>query len=171
MVGVLLTFGKFKYLNLSDLDWEKELELVCPVNKLGTVSLYHVSRHGGLTGSGAPAFLGAIRPQVVTVNNGPRKGFGATDNTVKSVTPGGSRPYERNSYLRLAGLPGIEGVWQMHLSLLDRDPAHNTAPDMIANFEETADCKGNGFKTSVAPDGKFTVTNGRNGFSKTYASR
>lgn len=171
MVGVLLTFGKFRYLNLSDLDWEKELELVCPANKLGTVTLYHVSRHGGLTGSGAPAFLGAIRPQVVVVNNGPRKGFGATDNSVKSVTPGGPRPYERNSYLRLAGLPGIEGVWQMHLSLLDRDPAHNTAPDMIANFEETADCKGNGFKTSVQRDGKFTVTNSRNGFSKTYAAR
>ncbi|HEV2201590.1 MAG TPA: MBL fold metallo-hydrolase [Bryobacteraceae bacterium] len=171
MVGVLLTFGKFRYLNLSDLDWEKELELVCPVNKLGAVTLYHVSRHGGLTGSGAPAFLGAIRPQVVVVNNGPRKGFGATDNSVKSVTPGGPRPYEKNSYLRLAGLPGIEGVWQMHLSLLDRDPAHNTAPDMIANFEETADCKGNGFKTSVQRDGKFTVTNSRNGFSKTYAAR
>jgi hypothetical protein len=103
MVGVLLTFGKFKYLNLSDLDWEKELELVCPVNKLGTVTLYHASRHGGLSGSGAPAFLGAIRPQVVVVNNGPRKGFGATDNSVKSVTPGGPRSYERNSYLRLAG--------------------------------------------------------------------
>ena len=171
MVGVLLTFGKFKYLNLSDLDWEKEMELVCPVNKLGTVTLYHVSRHGGLTGSGAPAFLGAIGPQVAVVNNGPRKGFGATDNSVKSVTPGGAGPYERDSYLRLAGLPGIEGIWQVHLSLLNRDPAHNTSQDMIANFEETAECKGNGFKTSVQRDGKFTVINGRNGFSKTYTAR
>ena len=42
---------------------------------------------------------------------------------------------------------------------------------MIANLEETADCKGNWIKASVAPDGKFTVTNGRNGFSKTYAAR
>jgi len=171
MVGLLLSFGKFKYLNLSDLDWEKEMELVCPVNKLGTVTLYHASRHGGLSGSGAPAFLGAIRPQVVVVNNGPRKGFGATDNSVKSVTPGGPRPYERNSYLRLAGLPGMEGIWQLHLSLLDPDPQHNTSENMIANLEETADCKGNWIKASVTPDGKFTVTNGRNGFSKTYAAR
>jgi competence protein ComEC len=171
MVGVLLTFGKFKYLNLSDLDWEKEMELVCPVNKLGPVTLYHVSRHGGLTGSGAPAFLGAIRPQVAVVNNGPRKGFGAADNSVKSVTPDGPRPYERNSYLRLAGLPGIEGIWQLHLSLLDRDPQHNASENMIANLEETADCKGKWIKSSVAPDGKFTVTNGRNGFSKTYTAR
>jgi competence protein ComEC len=171
MVGLMLTFGKFKYLNLADLDWEREMALVCPVNKLGTVTLYHVSRHGGLSGSGAPAFLGAIRPQVAIVNNGPRKGFGATDNTVKSVTPGGPRPYEKNSYLRLAALPGIEGIWQLHLSLLDRDPKHNTPENMIANLEETAECKGNWIKASVAPDGKFTVTNGRNGFSKTYAAR
>src|SRR6266567_7395461 len=47
MVGVLLTYGKFKYLNLADLDWEREMELTCPVNKLGTVTLYHASRHGG----------------------------------------------------------------------------------------------------------------------------
>jgi hypothetical protein len=105
------------------------------------------------------------------MNNGPRKGLGQVDNTVKSTTPGGPRPYEKNSYLRLAGLPGIEGIWQLHLSLLDRDPQHNTSENMIANLEDTAECKGNWIKASVAPDGKFTVTNGRNGFSKTYAAR
>jgi hypothetical protein len=42
---------------------------------------------------------------------------------------------------------------------------------MIANLEDTADCKGNWIKTSVARDGKFTVTNGRNGFSKNYTAR
>jgi hypothetical protein len=31
---------------------------------------------------------------------------------------------------------------------------------MVANLEETADCKGNWIKASVASDGKFTVTNG-----------
>ena len=42
---------------------------------------------------------------------------------------------------------------------------------MIANFEETAECKGNWIGASFADDGKFTVTNGRNGFSKSYAAR
>ncbi len=79
--------------------------------------------------------------------------------------------YERNSYLRLAKSPGVEGIWQEHLSLLDKDPAHNTSPDMIANMEDTADCQGHWIRASVAADGKFTVTNGRNGFSKTYAAR
>jgi hypothetical protein len=41
---------------------------------------------------------------------------------------------------------------------------------MIANFEETAECQGHVISASVAPDGRFTVTNGRNGFSKTYVA-
>jgi competence protein ComEC len=172
-VGMLLTYGKFKFLDLIDLDWEKEMELACPVNKLGHVTLYQTSRHGSFDGAGAPAFLGAIRPQVVVMNNGPRKGMGQVDNNVKSVTPPGTKtaPYERNSYLRLAKLPGIEGIWQEHLSLLDKDPAHNAAENMIANFEDTAECQGHWIKASVARDGKFTVTNSRNGFSRTYTAR
>ena len=75
-LGVLLTYGNFKYLNLIDLDWAKEMELACPVNKLGKVTLYQTGRHASFDGAGAPAFLGAIQPQVVVVNNGPRKGLG-----------------------------------------------------------------------------------------------
>ena len=172
-VGVLLTYNKFKYLNLIDLDWEKEMELACPVNKLGTVTVYQTSRHGSFDGAGAPAFLGAIKPQIVVVNNGPHKGLGQVDKNVKSATPPGARvaPYEKNSYERLAKLPGIEGIWQIHMSLLDPDPHHNTSEAMIANLEDTADCKGNWIKASVERDGKVTVTNGRNGFSKTYTAR
>ena len=42
---------------------------------------------------------------------------------------------------------------------------------MIANVEESADCKGHWIRASVKPDGSFTVTNGRNGFSKDYKAR
>jgi competence protein ComEC len=172
-VGVLLTYGTFKYLNLIDLDWAKEMELACPVNKLGKVTLYQTGRHGSFDGAGAPAFLNAIQPQVVVVNNGPRKGMGQVDNTVKSNNPPGKTvaPYEKNAYLRLASIPGIDGIWQGHLSLLDPDPKHNTSPDMIANLEDTPDCKGNWIQASVARDGRFTVTNSRNGFNKSYAVR
>jgi len=171
VAGVLVSYGKFKYLNLIDLDWEKEMELACPVNKLGMVTVYQTSRHGAFDGAGAPAFLDAIRPQVVVVNNGPRKGMGQVDNSVKSITPADPAPYEKVAYLRLSKIPGIEGIWQEHLSLLDPEPKHNTSPDMIANLEETADCKGNWIKASVQTDGKFTVTNSRNSFSKSYVSR
>jgi len=172
-VGLLLTYNKFKFLDLIDLDWERDMELACPVNRLGKVTVYQTSRHGSFDDAGSPAFLGAIAPQVVVVNNGPRKGMGQVDNSVKSNNPPGKQiaPYEKNSFLRIAQIPGIEGIWQEHLSLLDRDPKHNTSEEMIANLEETAECKGNGIKASVARDGKFTMTNGRNGFSKTYAAR
>ena len=171
-VGLLLTYGNFKYLNLIDLDWSKEMELACPVNKLGKVTLYQTGRHGSFDGAGAPALLGAIQPQVVVVNNGPRKGMGQVDANVKSANPPGKTvaPYEKNAYLRLAKLPGIEGIWQGHLSLLDPNPQHNTAPNMIANLEDSPECKGNWLQAAVARDGKFTMTNGRNGFSKSYSA-
>ena len=169
-VGVMLSYGKFKFLDLIDLDWEKEMELACPVNRLGQVTVFQTSRHGSSDGALAPAFLGAIKPQVVIVNNGPRKGMGQVDNNVKSLTPHAA-PYERNAYLRLAGIPGIEGIWQEHLSLLDKDPSHNTVENMIANLEDTADCQGHWIKASIEPDGKYSVTNSRNGFSKTYQAQ
>jgi len=172
MVGVLLTFGKFKFLALIDLDWQKEMELVCPINKLGQVTIYQTSRHGSFDDAGSPAMLGAIRPQVVVMNNGPRKGMGQKDATKSNNPPGKAvAGYEKNTYLRLASTPGVEGVWQSHLSLLDPDPHHNTAENMIANLEDTADCKGNWIKASVVSNGKFTVTNGRNGFSQSYVIR
>jgi hypothetical protein len=173
MVGVLVSFGAFTFLDLADLDWQKEMELVCPVNKVGRVSLYQTDRHGSSDGAGAPAFLGAISPQVIVVNNGPRKGLGQSDDRVTPLEFAGkpSAPYEKNGYLRMAKLPGLEGIWQGHLSLLDKDPAHNTAPDMIANFEETEACQGHAISASVAPDGGFTLTNGRNGFSKSYVAK
>jgi hypothetical protein len=64
-------------------------------------------------------------------------------------------PYQRNAYLRLARTPGVEDVWQSHLSLLDPDPHHNTAEQMIASSEETSECKGNRIKASIARDGRF----------------
>jgi competence protein ComEC len=170
-VGVLLSYNKFTYLNLIDLDWFKDMELACPRNKVGKVTLYQTSRHGGLDDAGSPPFLGAIAPQVIVVNNGPRKGLGQSDARAKPVADPQAVAYEHNSYLRMAKLPGLEGIWQQHLSLVDKDPNHNTAENMIANFEETAECKGNWIGAVVAPDGKFTVTNGRNGYSKDYAAR
>jgi len=161
MVSALFTYGTFRFLDTADLDWEKEMELACPVNRLGRVTIWQTGRHGALDGAGAPGFLYAIAPQVVVVNNGPRKGLGGP-------SPGAQRAATIH-YERLAASPGIEGVWQGHLSLFDRE--HNTTPDMIANLEDTDQCQGHWLKASVRRDGTFTMTNGRNGFSKTYAPR
>src|SRR4051794_653308 len=161
MVSALFTFGRFTFLDLADLDWEKELELACPVNRVGQVTVYQAGRHGALDGAAAPGFLYAIKPQVVVVNNGPRKGLA-------SPSPGATKA-QTVHFDRIAKTPRIEGIWQVHQSLLD--PAHNTAEDMVANFEESTECKGHWLKASVAEDGRFTVTNGRNGFSKSYTAR
>lgn len=174
VVGLLVSYGRFTFLDLIDLDWHQEMELTCPANKLGTVTVFQTDRHGSWDAAGAPAFLGAIKPQVVVFNNGPKKGLGQAQGNADAVTtPAAAKvqPYERNGYARAAALPGIEGIWQGHLSLLDPDPTHNTSRDMIANFEDTPDCKGNWLKASVARDGTFTITNGRNGFSKKYTAR
>src|ERR1051325_6713428 len=100
MVALSINYNNFKFASLADSDWSREMELACPLNKLGHVNLYTINRHGSLDNSGAPALLGAIRPQVIVVNNGPRKGLGQKVD-VKYVTRQGETPasYELNSYL------------------------------------------------------------------------
>ena len=153
-VGTLLTFGKFKFLNLGDLTWDRELMLACPVNKIGTITLFQATHHGFYNEwSGPPAFVWALKPQVVIVENGPTKGLPA------------------GGYEVLAKIPGVEGIWQGHRAIRN-DHAHNTTELMIANLATTEEeTKGNWIKASISKDGKFTVTNSRNDFSKTYTIR
>jgi competence protein ComEC len=151
--GFLLTYGKFTFLDVGDLTWDREMMLACPVNKVGEISLLQATHHGFSNGqSGAPALIWSLKPQVVVVNNGARKGF------------------SNGGYETLAKIPGIEGIWQGHKSAMN-DAAHNTADDMIANLDEGAADKGNSIKASVSKDGKSTVTNNRNKFTKSYTSR
>jgi competence protein ComEC len=151
--GFLLTYGKFTSLRLGDLTWDKEMALACPVNQLGRVSLFVATHHGFYSGmSGAPAYIWGVQPEVVIANNGPRK----------------SLPAE--AYERIQKVEGIQGLWQLHLNLLT-DVAHNTKEDMIANMEASDKCQGNWVKVTVESDGKFVVSNHRNGFAQTYEPR
>ena len=151
--GVLVSYRGFTFLDVGDLTWDKETDLACPVNKLGRVSLLLATHHGFFNDqSGAPALLYAIQPQVVIANNGPRKGMAA------------------NAYERIQKIKGLEGLWQSHLALAN-DAAHNTSDDMIANPEASADCKGHWIRVDVGANRQYTVTNGRNGVSKTYRVR
>ena len=127
-VGLLFTYGRFTFLDLGDFNWAKELELSCPINNVGQVTLYQTSRHGAWDDAGSPTHLYAIQPQVVIVNNGPRKGLGGTSPGYTEVTTA--------HFDRIAESPGIEGIWQGHRSLFDPAATSNTAEEMIANFEE-----------------------------------
>lgn len=151
--GFLLTFGKFTFLHLGDLTWDGEMALACPVNELGRVTLFLSTHHGFFNGmSGAPAHVWAIQPQVVIANNGPRK----------------SLPAE--AYERISKIEGLQGLWQLHLNLLT-DASHNTKDEMIANPQASDQCQGNWIKADIEANGKFVVTNHRNGFSQTYQAR
>lgn len=151
--GFLLTYGKFTFLDVGDLTWDREMMLACPVNKVGEVSLMQATHHGFSNGqSGAPALIWSVKPQVVVVNNGARKGF------------------SNGGYETLAKIPGIEGIWQGHKGAMN-DADHNTSADMIANLDEGAADTGNWIKASISSDGKFTVTNNRNKFTKSYTAR
>lgn len=150
-VGFLLSYGKFQFLDMGDLSWNFEKGLVCPENLIGTVDVYQTTHHG-LDRSNSPQFVWAIQPVVAVMNNGPRKG-------------GPPAVFET-----LRKSPGLQDIWQGHLAL-QTPKETNTDEKMIANFEPTAECKGNLLKLSVSADGKYTMTNERNGFSKTYESK
>jgi competence protein ComEC len=150
-VGFLLQYGKFQFLDLGDLTWNKEIEMVCPTNRLGKVDLLQVNHHG-MDLSGAPPFVHSVGARVAIMNNGPRKGgIGSYLDIVKNA-------------------PGLEDLWQLHLSLVT-ERERNTADQYIANFEEEAACPGHYLKASITSDGSYTITNTRNNVTKTYLSR
>jgi hypothetical protein len=148
-VGIVVEFGRFRYLDLTDLTWNQEIELVCPANLLGTMSVYRTTRHG-TEWSGAEALVHSVRPRVAVMNNNPTKGGVA------------------GTFDVLKRSPGLEDLWQLHLS--DNVPKDVNAPEpFIANF--TGEDAGHHIKLSARSDGSFTVTNARNGFAKEYPAR
>jgi competence protein ComEC len=174
-VGTYVTFGQFRTIHLGDLTKNKEFELMCPNNRIGTVDVL-LGLHHGVDSSNSEVLVHALRPRVAIMNNGTRKG-GQVE-VMKT----------------LHSSPGLEDLWQMHFSQLSGQ--EYTVPGMfIANVLDeplaampvapiSAPPPGpdappapvhNGraywIKVSARTDGSFTVTNARNGFSKTYGAR
>ncbi len=148
-LGTLITFGKVRILDLGDLTWDKELDLVCPFNKLGPVDVFIVSHHG-FKQSNSPALLAAISPRLAIMDNGSDKGGSpASWDTIKKS-------------------PRLEDFWQLHFSD-EGGPAHNSADSLIANLQGPDG--GNYLKLSVSPDGKLEVYNSRTQTTKDYAPK
>jgi competence protein ComEC len=151
-VGVLVTFGKFRFLDLGDLTWNIEQKLVCPVNAIGTVELYQVTHHGADI-SNNPTLLATVKPHVAIMNNGP----------VKGGSPA--------TYQRLVGVPGLDAIFQVHRNLKSKD-SDNTVPELTANLGTEEECTGNRISVSVAAGGgSYTLTNGRTGQSWSFNTR
>jgi beta-lactamase superfamily II metal-dependent hydrolase len=174
-IGSVVTFGKFRIIHLGDLTWNKELELMCPNNRLGTTDVLIVSHHG-LSLSNSNSLIHALHPRVALLNNGTRKG-GAPD--VMQV---------------IYSSPGLEDLWQMHFSVLSGqeytvpglfianliddqppsmpiDPMPTPPPGPGTPPPPQHDGMAYWIKVTALTDGTFTVTNTRNGFSKTYTGR
>jgi competence protein ComEC len=146
-IGLLFTFGKFRMLDLADLEAHLSHELVCPVNLIGTVDVYHVNVHGQFKGIAAE-LSGVVRPTVAIMGNGARKGA------------------DPATWPILRATAGLEDIWQVHYSAagtMDTNPP----PDFIANLEQPADAFAM-IMLVVQPDGTYSVTNTRNGFTKAY---
>src|SRR5579864_7788001 len=148
-VGVLITFGKFRMLDLGDLTKKKEVELVCPNNLLGTVDLFLVTHHGADL-SNPKALVWAQHPRVAILDNGPRKG----------ASPA--------AWQIVHDSPGLQDLWQLHYAE-ESDKAHNVAEPRIANVKEN--CEGKYLKVTAESNGTFTVTNSRTAEQKTYLKK
>jgi len=148
-LGTLITFGKLRILDLGDLTHDKEMELVCPTNKLGTIDIFVVSHHGW-SQSNSPAFVNAIAPRVAVMDNGAKKGGSPSvwDTLEKS--------------------PRLENLWQLHYSE-EGGEAHNVAAEFLANVQGPDE--GHYLELTAWPDGSFDVFNSRTEKTKHYAAR
>jgi len=121
-VGSVVTYGQFRVIDLGDLLWNKEGELMCPNNPVGTVDLFMVTHHGLAQSNADPLILG-VRPRVAVMQNGTRKG--------------GAIPV----FETLRKSPGFEDVWQLHWSY-NAGIEHNAAGVFIANVDDPATIAG-----------------------------
>jgi competence protein ComEC len=172
-VGSSITFGKFRTIHLGDLTLNRQFELMCPANRIGTVDLLIAARHGNVN---AEFLVHPLHPKVIVTNNGTRKG---------------AQPEAMKIFY---SSPGLEDVWQIHFSELagqefavpgiftanvyDEQPAAVpiapfAAPPQGQQAPPAPAHNGKAYwiKISARQDGTFTVTNARNGFSKTYSPK
>jgi competence protein ComEC len=144
--GIVLEFGKFRFLDIGDLTAQPLYNLICPIDLIGPVDVYLVAHHGN-TGAADPATLAAFRPRVAVVNNAPRKG--------------GRRPL-----LQMLRQASEVDSWQLHVSA---EGGEDNAPaGQIANL---ADDTAYWLKVNANADGSFTVTNGRTAVTRSYGTR
>jgi competence protein ComEC len=160
-VASLLTFGKAKIALFGDLSWKKEYELSCPTGKLGHVNLLIVTQHGSNISSN-PASIADMHPDVALMGSGGKKG--GDEDPIKVIKAS----------------PGLMGFWQSHENYAH--PEWDGDKEMIANLNPAPEAvaaqakslfsappdQGYAIHAEISKDGTITMTNDRNGYSKTY---
>lgn len=148
-IGTVLEYGRFRMLNLADLLWNEEQDLVCPVNKIGDIDVLLTSHHGFRT-SNNPVLVHAVRPRVAVMNNGEKKG---------------GDPERWNA---MKEVPSIQSRWQTQKSVVGGG-AHNVADEFICSLAQQDEACW--IKVVASKDGSFSVTNSRNGHTQKYGPR
>jgi hypothetical protein len=163
-VGIVIAYGSFRFAHLGDLTWNRSYRMFCPRDPIGQVDVY-LSTHHGMSIERATSEVRwgrsccpepevhALRPRVAVLNCGERYHRLGTPRAWQVI---------RNS-------PGLEGFWQLHYQA-EGGRENNAAEDYIANLS-ARNCQGHSIKLSAEADGRFTVTNERNGFTRTYTPR
>jgi competence protein ComEC len=144
--GIVIRYGKFRFLDLGDLTGQPLFNLACPKSLIGPVDAYLVAHHGGADAAGAESFA-AFHPRVAIMNNG--------------VTKGGALA----TYQALHHVLGLEDVWQLHASADAGDS--NFPSKYIANLDENT---AHWIDLVAREDGSFRIRNGRTGETKAYAT-
>jgi beta-lactamase superfamily II metal-dependent hydrolase len=144
-IGIVVTYGSFRAVDLGDLSHDKELGLVCPDNKLGTAQLFMVSHHG--TDANSAPLVHALHPQAAIMDNGAKKGGAA------------------EVWQTLHDTPGLEDIWQLHYAVA-AGKDHNSSDPFLANLDDP--CRGLWIKVTAEKDGSFVIWNQRNKYEKKY---
>jgi competence protein ComEC len=145
--GIVVRYGKFRFLDVGDLSGPPLFALACPQSLIGPVDVYLVAHHGG-PDVADPATFAAFRPRVSIMNNG--------------LTKGGAPA----TYEALHHVQGLQDVWQLHRSEAAADK--NFADERIANLDEST---AYWLKLTADADGSFRVVNGRTNDGKQYSAR
>ena len=147
-LGVVITFHKTRLLDLGDLTWDKEMDLMCPQNRIGKIDVLIVSHHGWMQSS-SPALVDVIQPQIAIMDNGAKKG--------------GSKPTVET----IAKIPGLKALWQLHYS--EEAGSDNTPEKFLANTQGPD--TGQGLELTVFQNGALSVKNDRTGDTVNYAKQ
>ena len=147
-IGVLFSYGAFRFLDLGDLSGNTLTRLACPTNLVGRVSAYLIAHHGDYDTS-VPALYAALRPRVAIMNNGPTRGGAPA------------------AFTALRRTPGID-LWQLHTSPAAGEA--NAPDEFIANVDDGSQTA-IGLKLTASEDGSFSVSNPRLNFTKRYTNR
>jgi competence protein ComEC len=149
-VGIVVSYGKFRFLDLGDLTKAKEIALVCPNDPIGPIDLY-LATHHGFNLSNARAIVDTIHPRVAIMNNGAHK----------AGSP--------EAWQIIHDSPGMQDLYMLHTAE-GSDAAHNSDDTLIANPKGTT-TDGAYFKVVASKNGSFSVANSRTGQTKDYARK